>query len=245
MKKLVFPFLGVLMLGLSGCMDKSGNMQDFSYIPAIVGLDFSTTQPELITSVGDKLLAPTLPLFSELHEGDAILTFFTIYYDQQPSTDYIIVSDLNWVNVTKKSSQPTPEGASTTGDFDTPIESMEVFDVITYDGGYRTVMFLVFQHLSVPNDQEFEYEMTYDFNYNSSETDDLPVIYIRAKKKGESSKATANVAYFYAFDMSNFISKHSGSEKEISFNLYYKTGEEDEDDVYKEWSENPVRIRFE
>ena len=240
MKKLVFPFLGILMLGLSGCMDKSGeNIECFQdmLIPTIVEFGF-TGKPEIITPLG-RFVAPELQnaLFTEIDDGDALLTYFCINYDQQISTDYTMASNLQWVKIKKISPYATYGGESLADDFITPIEELAVYSVIQYNN-YQIVMFLTFAHRAA-SDQEFDYQMTYDPNNNSNR------LYIRAKKRNQSTKTDTNIVFLCAFDMTSYLMTLRGSEKEISFNLYYKTGEEDGDDVYKEWSENPVRISFE
>jgi len=242
MKKVVFPFLSILMLGLSGCLDKGGdNYSSYSSVPAIVQIDYTTLQPVLITSLG-KFIAPELQsaLYTDLNEGDAILTNFSIYDNLQTSDENIIVSNVLWVKIGQTSPRSTSGGGSSSDNFDLQnggmkIEGMDIYDIIQYDYN-KTVMFLVFTHTTF-SDQKFDYEMTYDYNENTD-------IYIRAKKNGTASQVTATFSYLYAFDMSSYLMTLSQGGKKVSFNLKYKTGEEDGKDVYGEY-EKAVEIELE
>ena len=239
MKKIVFPFLGILMLGSSGCLDKGGDhAESYSNIPAVVQYDYTTRQPSLITSMG-KVIVPELQkvLYSELDEDDAVLADFKIYDNLQTSTEYTIASDVKWIKISQVKPYSSSGGKSVSGNFNFKIEEMNVIDMIFYDS-YKTVMFMVFTHIA-PGDQRFDYEMTYDPDENSD------IVYIRAKERGQGKDQDTYVNYIYAFDMRDYLMtlKGSGSDK-IEFNLQYKIGEEDGNDVFGEWSRNPVEIEY-
>ena len=237
MKKVVSLLIGIMMLGLTGCMKSGNNITNFTDISAIVALDLTTFQPALITSMG-KVIAPGLPLFTELNEGDAILTDFSIDYDTQPSNDYIQVSGLSWKRIGKTFAHQKSSGEVTT-DYDSKIEGFNIFDIIGYDN-YTVVFFLELIHTGSTN-QAFDYEMIYDTDTG----EELPSVYIRAKKNGTGTNSSATFTYLYAFDMTNFIQALRGNEKTAKFDWKYKTGETDGKEDYQGWGKNPYEIIYE
>jgi len=231
MKKIIFSFWGVVMLGLSGCIKKGDNIQDFGITPAIVGFDI--LQPVIKTPYGT-LYAPELQsamLTMDLMEGNTILTTFTINYDQQPSTEYYTVSNMQWLKVEK--GWPSTYEA---GDFNVPIEAMGVYDLV------GNILFFGFQH-TAPKDQVFIYEMTYD----PESSDDIPVLYIRAKKVGTGTNASGVNAYAYAFDMSSyFYAAHKDAQNKVKFTISYKTGVDDEgNDKFEPYTSSYGIVTFE
>jgi len=242
MKKVVFPFLGILMIGLSGCLDKGGdNFDSYSNVPAVVVLNDSPPfLPALYTSFG-YFLAPELQnvFFDKLDENDAIVTHLSINTKHQSYSGYTVVSDMQWSKITKVSPYPTTGGESSTGEFVTPIEDMDIFDLIVYDQ-YKGILFLGFIH-TASSDQTFEYEMTYD----PTETDKLDV-YVRAKKNIPGTSSNEKVVNVYAFDLYYYLNYFANkvSEKKISFNIKYQT-EENGDLIYKDCKRNPITIEFE
>jgi len=217
MKKLVFPILGVLMFGFSGCMKPGDNISNLE-LPAIVGVSYETFQPTIITSVGT-FLATELQsvLYTELFEGDAIWAYFSVNYDQPTASGEYIAYDLYYGKVETGWTQATVGGESTAGDFDIPIENMWVADLV------GNMMFFVFEQ-TVPTDQKMTYELTYDGNETSE-----PEIFIRARKdypKGSASVGT--LQYPFAFNMSSFFMTHKDSDNWVRFKIKYKTGVDDE-----------------
>ena len=225
MKKLVFPLLGLLFLCMSGCMDTGDNIQSYEYVPAVVGYS-NDFQPTLITSIGT-FLAPELQsvLFTELYEGETILTSFYVNYDLPTSSEYYTAYNVLYGKVEKGWAYSTSEG-QTTGGYDVPIEDMALY------GGVGNIWFFIFRH-TAPSDQSFVYEMT----YNSNKTDDVPIVYIRAKYDGQQASGTSTtVDYPYAFDMYYFFSTFKDAENRIKFKIKYKTGvDEDDNDQYSDY----------
>ena len=232
MKKVVFLISGMLMLGLTGCMKSGENIQYYQYIAAIVewSPEFGF---ELQTSVG-RIISTKVQNATDLLSGEAVVAFFYVNFDQQPSTEYTMAYDMEYYPITLTSPHPTSGGESVTGDFVTPIEGMYIQDMFVCDR-YKPVIFIAFAH-TAPTNQEFIYEMTYDPNENTD------AVYLRAKKKGQGTKAEANIAYLYAFDMTYYLMTLKDSGKDIKLNLYYKTGEFDGKDVYSPWNENPLPL---
>ena len=229
MKRIIFPFLGMFMLMLSSCLKKGDNFQSFGEEPAIVEFSLDLFQPVLSSRWGI-LVAPELQdkFYTELYEGDVLWTWFTINYDQQPSTEYTVASNVSYFKFEKGWSQATTNGESTTGDFDLPIEDMGVYNL------FKNVMFLEFIH-KAPKDQKFTYEMT----YHPEKTGEISVVYIRAKKVGQSSENETTVGYLYTFNMYSFFMQHKTSDNMVKFMIKFKTGEDDEgNDQYRDYVDN-------
>ena len=208
-KRVIFSFLVTIMLSLSGCFESGENIQTFELVPAVVGYSSQLFQPTIITPFGT-FIAPELQkdYFVELMEGDAILTSFYINYDQQSSTEYIVASNVLYSKVEKGWPQSTNEGQST-GDYDVPIENMVLY------GGIENIWFFVFRHTASSN-QKFAYEMTYDSNV----TDDIPVVYIRARKDGQGgSENTTTFDFPYAFNMNYFFTAFKDASNKVKFKI--------------------------
>ena len=228
MKKLVFLFLSMFMLGLSGCMDKGDNIEPFPTMPAIVSFD-NIIQPVIITPWGTYYLSG-LP--NDLMDEDAIWTQFSVNYDQQPpSSKYYVVSDFQYYKVGRNYPIETAGGMSA-NNFDFPLKNVEPIGRVVYDWG--DVLFFGFE-LTASSDQEFIYEMTYDPN-------EIDVVYLRAKE----NSSMGAYPYFYAFDMRYYYTRLPGySDHIVKFNIMYQTGVDEEgNDIYKAWDKNPCEIQL-
>ena len=210
MKKLVFPFIGILMFGLSGCMDKGGeNIQPFDYIPAIV--DHSLFGDMLNTSLGP-IRSQEISNATDLYYGDAILAFFTVNFDQQTSKEYTTVYNFDYIKVNYATAEQSTGGPG----FDLPIEDIDIL------GWVDNKWFFVFAHKEVSNNDFFFYQMVYD--------NDEPIVYLRAKKPDTGIIKGVSAC---AFNMYPFFYKHKGDDNKVSFSIKYKTGVDgDGRDVY-------------
>jgi len=218
MKKLVFPILGVLILGFSGCNKPGDNIQSLE-LPAIVGVSWETFQPTMITSMGT-FVAPELQslLYTELYEGDAIWAYFSVNYDQPTASGEYVAYDITPFKVETGWAQPTAGGESMSGDYDIPIAELGVADLL------QNRMFIVCQHTSMPADQKFLYEMTYD----SDETS-VPELCIRAKKDYTAGTGTVGTVNFpYAFNMYSFFMTYKDANNMVKFKMKYKIGVDDD-----------------
>ena len=223
MNKIVLSFTGVFMLMLTGC-NTGENIQNFPAMPAIVDFYSSMLQPKIITPYG-VYSAPILQsaMFTELDDGDAIWTMFSVNYDQQPSTsEHYMVSEMQWFKVEKAYPTATPGGEGAGVDFNLPIESMEATWRV------EDVIFFIFIH--APSDQKYTYEMTYD-------SENPEVVFIRAKNEGAGSRPSESSGYPYVFDMHHYFTSfphYSENLGDITFR--YKTGVDEEGkDVYNSW----------
>jgi len=232
MKKIIFPFLGMLILGLSSCKKEADDVIVYGRdIPAIVGYDRSTNKPLLITS-GEVLHAPDLRdylLYYLLEEGDVILAYFYLNQSRQPADNkYRTVTFFDYWKLGVTS--PTEEEEVDADDF-IPVEYMTLYDFIIYDRIY--VLFAGFIHTSYYRD--FDYEMTYD----AGETDDeIPVLSVRAKPRGQEYKTLAEYRCPYAFDMYEYLmSLEKDAENKVRFDIRYGMGKDgDGNEVWEYWT---------
>ena len=213
MKKLVFPFLVMVMLGWTGCMKPGDNIQDFQYVVAFVEFDFELGLFQNVLKTASGTMASNEIQRADLYDGDALLAFFTVNFDQQVSDNYTLVYDFNYIKCSRGVAEATPGGASVAGDFDLPIGAIDIF------GGLDNSLFFGFRHKDISDKDNFIYEMTYDVNE--------PVVYLRAKKNATGSKNTV-----CAFNMYRFFSDHKNADNKVTFTIKYKTGVKDngEDD---------------
>jgi len=211
MKRLVFPFIGMLMFGLSGCFDNGGeNIQDFRYIPSIV--DYSLFGDMLNTSLGP-IRSAEISNATDLFYGDPILAFFSVNYDQQTSTEYTVAYNFDYVKVNSATAEQSTGGPG----FDLPIEEIDIL------GWVDNRWFFVFAHKEASNNDFFFYQMVYD--------NDEPIVYLRAKKPDTGIIKGVSAC---AFNMYPFFYKHMDADKKVSFSIKYKIGvDSDGRDEYK------------
>jgi len=231
MKRIVFAFLGTLMLWTSGCMKMSDNITCIGSnnpIPAIFTESSSDIDQPALMVRGGILVAEELQNNTELKDGDALLTLFCVNYDQQISKNYTTVYNFEYKPVDQGFSQPTDDGQTEAGDFDLPIEKM------AYVGRVGNILFFAFEHKN-SSEQGFVYEMTYDRN----ETND-PTAYFRAKSAEQSLEKDTKYGY-YAFDVNSFFEQlDQESENLVKFKIQYKVGVDEEgNDEYKN-CQNPL-----
>ncbi|MDR1172310.1 MAG: hypothetical protein LBL24_07650 [Bacteroidales bacterium] len=236
MKKIVFPFLGVLMLVFSSCIDKGNNIQSFGQVAAVVG--YSSSGLPVIQTYNDSFVVPELSdyLLTDLNIGDPVLAYFDINFDNQPSTEYYTISNFEYVKVGKGYPEGTPEGKSRYDDFSEEVGDVFVIDMV------HNILFLGIR-LIVSESQTIEYELTFD--PEEEVKDNIPTLYLRVRKSGTGTESLYNLPY--AFDMSyasSFLSPYrDASTNQVKVNIKCKTGVNDEgEDEYKLGSYNPYTL---
>lgn len=229
MKKIIFSFLVVLMLGFSGCNKKGDNFIEYPYLPAVV----TSMLPPVISTIYGKFYVPELQL-ENLWDGDAIGITFTVNYDQPLVSEYPTAYNTNYDKIGQEWAQGTPGGESTSStEFNVPIEDLAPIALI------ENIFFFTFKH-TAPSDQEYKYEITYDQDI----TDDL-VLYIRAKKIDNGSKPETTIYRSQAFGMYYFFSRHMDADKNVTFQIKYKNGmNEDGSDKYELCKDNNGNSSF-
>ena len=229
MKKIVFIFLYMTVLGISSCMKDGGNIQNYTML-GIVEMDFTYSQPKIVTSSED-VLVPELTdhLNDKVFEGDAVLANFTVDYDNQPYPEAIVATELSLKIIDKSYPLPAIEEDNGSNESAISIKYIEIDRVGNF-------LFFNFGH-TAPKDQTFDYEMTY-------KTDEISTIYIKAKIKKAGSESLADFLYLYAFNMSSYLRLlEPDSENAVTFNIKVFDGVDEEgNNVYVNWSGNPIRL---
>ena len=214
MNRIVFLFLGMLMVGMSGCIKPSENRYCLEYEPAIYSL--KSFQPVFETVYG-AVTSQEVQSITELQDGDAILTSYCVNTDQQSSNDYVVAYSLAWAKIDSKYSHATVGGHSEADDFDLPIN-----DMILY-GAVNNKIFLGFEHPESTT-KGFIYEMTYDRNPSS----DIPILYCRAKVADGNFSQSSKWGNC-AFDLYDFFRMHIDTEtKIVRFKIHFKIGVDDD-----------------
>ena len=247
MKKIIFPLLGLLMLGSSGCYNKTPGDRFDNYLGlvAIVDYDFFLNQPVLKTPIGT-LVAPQLKGYfhDQIFTGDALFcNYITINRDNQPSEEYTIIWDLDCVIVNKEPLQATERGESESDDYTEPVEDLATYDMI------GNVAFMWLYH-TAPGFQLYNYEMTYDPDekpmYDPDDGALITTVYVRAKENGKDNNSITTFYRWCAFDFNNFIMAKKDSETKLKIKIKLKIGKEDGKDVYKDWNdEEPIKLKIE
>ena len=217
MKKIVFSFLTVLMLGLSGCNKPGDSISKYELIPAIYQLNFDLFQYTFKTPLGT-VYSSEIQNAEKLYDGAMILTTFSVNHDQQTNDKYTIATNVGYTNpLNVEYAESTTGGESQTGDFDLFISGFDFFGSINY------YCFFYFDHGTVKEDDKFLYEMTYD-----REQTGTPSVKIRAKK---SSTGSSQIC---VFNLSSFYYTFRDNDTNIAnFKVQLKTGEDaDGNDVY-------------
>ena len=212
MKKFVFLFCGLLMLGLSSCIKPGKNIQEFKNIPAIVDFPFDLFQYALKTPYGP-IYASELQNADDLSEGDALMVSFSVNYDQQNMEKYTMATDLEYIKLGLGNATATVEGESMSDDFNLPIETFGIYNNVEY------YFFFGFSHKNLSEGDKLLYEMT----YNREKTEETPELIVRAKKSSEGSKYAA-----YVFNLISFYFDNKDSDNKLKFSIKYKTGVDEE-----------------
>ncbi len=240
--KFVFLFSTLSMFLLTSCLDNVGNSQTFPIDNAVV--QYSSYYPGvtfLNTSYG-VVAAPELKN-QGYSSGDCMFVAFTVDYDNQPSSSYLTAS-----GITKDTYKKIAKTNIFMLDAGSQVISNEI-DALSEDS-IKTVglvgsvpcidnnLFMGFDQLDGES-QNYEYTLV----YSGSLIDDVPVLYVCAKKSGTSSATPYGDFRYQAFDLTSFLFQYSDSENKFSFYLKYKTGVDAEGkNVYKSTTEKPITL---
>ena len=249
MKNLVFPILGILMLGLSGCNDKGDDIIRFPYVPAIFGIDPDLRQTIMITP-GEIFLAPDLEEYyywGLLDEDYVLIADVLLNNTRQPKNEkgYRTVTMNNYILVNNGRKSPIGENERNEDYINIPIErfpsidSMICFARVAHE--MMDVLYTAFYHKS-SRYRAFDYEMTYD----PDETAEIPTLSVRAKGRGDFYSSSAPGEGIDAFNMHEYYTTLTrDSENKVRINFRFKTGEdEDGNEIWENMRGNPVTITF-
>jgi len=233
MKKVILPFLGMLILVLSGCKKESDDIEYGLNVAAIIGIE--SGQPIFITR-DEILYAPDLLdyiYYNLLYEDDPVLASFSLNKSRQPAdSKYRSVSILDIIPL-----GITSPGEEEGGDKGTiiPVDSMFCFDIVMYDR--VNVLFAGLYHNSYY--RNFAYEMTYDdLVYPDEEgATCLPILSIRAKPLGNEYSAKQIYRYPYAFNLYKYLYEilTPNSENKVTFGIRYSLGLDNDKVEYWEY----------
>ena len=237
MKKIFLTVLTVLLVVLSSCKKEieRDDIEIFYNIPALLGYDFELKHTTLITPSGTYLAPQLTNLFiNPLEDGDPFLTVYAINNDQEKFEGYTVLYELYDINILRKeSSQATEGGESAEEDFKAPIQDMAPYTFIKDSHFNHNVAFFYFIHANnVSVSARFIYEMTYD----PDEDSEIPTVYFRAKQVDAGIPPYEPFVYFCTFELDEFLLERG------KINIMYKTGEENEKELFKEWEDNPLSL---
>lgn len=238
MKRIVFLFLSILIIGLSTCK-KHENDKYITYyeIAAVVGYDSDYQSPMLFTSLGT-FIAPQLQnvFLYYVENGDAILANMIFKDEQKTSMDNTVLVSLDYALVAKETPKSTDGGESAGSEFIASIDSIAPYDMV------NNVAFLLFFH-TAPVLQQYNYEMTYE--PDQAAADDIPTVYFRAKENGKDDvNATKFIQRICAFNLNNFVDTYKDPKNSLKINIKFYTGNKNGEDVYTDWKNNPLDLKI-
>ncbi len=227
MKKLVFPFLFVLIFGFSGCIKDSDYRFDRKDVAVLLSFSSELMRLTMWSPIDGYCLVSDIP--EEYVEGDVLWVDYTIdmkhqeYSNVYSATKVVIYSRINSGYV-----KEVP-GGSFTDDY-----TASISDLFVNPSAINKTMYFGFLQ-KAPAGQTFDYEMVYD----SNSTEVYPTLFIRSKKTNEVTGAETDIETMYGFDMSYFLDKYKNSENIVRFYVKIFTGISGDQDVYKSLSIEP------
>jgi len=236
MKKILFLALGLSFL--ISC-SKNGNSESFHQDNAVV--HYYSGYPEmtfLITPHGI-FAAPELNKVG-YNQNDCLFASFTIDYDNQPErAKYIAISQVQCIKIEKTNIvMLNADSDSISYKIDDLSES--VIETLAFAGSIPCMnnnLYIGFNQ-SDAKFQNYDYQLVYSDTF----LDEIPILYVCAKKSTLSS-ATPHGDYKYqAFDITQFLNKFPEKEGKFSFYLKYKKGVSGIKNVYESLSQNAITL---
>jgi hypothetical protein len=227
MKKIVFPFLGVLMFLFSGCLKIKPSVSKYTNVPAIVTFDFDVPATVLVTPLGTFY---TSELPSEYSDGDMIWIDFTYDEGNQPYSNVASASELEIHDRISRTEVKGVAKEEMSDDYNVPISRLFINPV---NIGKTIFLGLVQQ---APSGQVFEYEALYDLDETPSTP---PALCIRSRKVNEVTGSETKVSTMIGFDMSSFLTTFQDTDGYTRFYVKYLTGTENGEDVYTNLTSSP------
>ena len=170
MKRTVFFILSGLIVSLSGCWKEIIDIENYYNEPAIVRFTSDTPKRSMIETMHGTYLTSTL--FNGLNDGDLLWTNFQIDGNNQPYSDMLTVTSLQYVQIYSTVARLKQE--------DDIIDEYDPIDFMFMDiKPIKNMLFFWFRHDDVPDGQTYSYEMLFDDPLDASE---IPTLYIGAKK---------------------------------------------------------------
>ncbi|MDR0834511.1 MAG: hypothetical protein LBN93_10090 [Candidatus Symbiothrix sp.] len=227
------------ILGFAACNNDNGEPVYSIYDePAVVE---SVGELPVIRTPYGKYSVPSLASVS-LEQGSLLWVAFTVDMNDQPNQEVPNAQNFKYIEI--DSTQATMPADVTEFEAclsDSYSDSIEV--AMLYNTYIDEMLFFKFTQKAA-DDQKFTYELICNPAVENGE--DVPTLYIRAKKvdaeNAPTAKASTEKNTVFGIKMSNYISyykeKFSGT---VKFNLKYKTGtDKDGKDIYKAFKSNPI-----
>lgn len=234
MNKICFLLLCIVSLCLSSCM-KSGNVQHYYDVPAVVKMEPTIGQPVLITTK-EVFVAPELREYFQyaiLQEGEAVLAAFSLDPDQEPIQGYrtVLEFDCFQVGITAVAEEKDVDKTAFL-----PIQKIEPFALIVHEK--ILVMYVAFNHNTTF--RKYAYTITYE----PDETAEIPMLSIRARAVGDEYPTASESLWPYVFEMYDYIQTlPKDAQNQVRINLRYKTGvDNDGNEVWTTYANNPLII---
>ena len=218
MKKVVFRILYIFsIIGLSACKTEGTDIEQFRNEPAIVRFDH---QQSMIETRGGTFL--TDAYFQDLNDGDLLWTDFDIDRMNQPHSDILKVTNLQYTQIYSAVARLSNDNEYADSGYD-PISYM--FPDMK---SIRNMLFFWFIHTDVPQTQTYRYEMLYNDPEDAAET---PTLFIRATKtNAPASSNYVDLPTCYGFDMTSYIEQYKlrvPDSNDVKFYVMFYTGEDE------------------
>jgi len=195
---LFFPFLWVMGIVFFSCNVGSGNgnVSTYQNTPAVViNSDIITDGTAVGTPYG-YLAAPSL---TDVSAGDCIIMYqFTIDFDNQPTSNYITITNVDKEFVTQRSLQPGDTTAI--DDYTLPMSDVTAIVNDPSNAYYQGKCFLGI----ACKDKNPDFRLIYD--EKDKDIDGRKTIYLQAKASS-SSPSSSDVGTIYAFNMGSLSQK--------------------------------------
>ena len=235
MKTLKFAFLclATSLFLFTGCLENRGNYQKFSHVNSVV-TSFSEFPGMTFLYTSAYFEAVAVPELNDAgyKNGDCLISSFTLDYDNQPTGKYATATEV----VERKLGQADilMLDAADQTDIQHTIDLLSVDSIqsVVLLGSNPCIANKLFMGFS-QNDyrtQNYEYQLV----YSDLLIDDIPVLYVCAKKSDTASGILIDNHLCQAFDLSSFLSKYTDDENNrFSFYLKYKRNvDEDGKNLY-------------
>ncbi len=244
MKKSFVVLTTVLLLSISlwSCLD-GGNSRSYANVPAIVVL--SNGGMVMLQTSYDVLhpyAAPTLP--DSYKPGDYLYVSYTIDFDNQPSSEYLTLTDLRVDERLESSEAIIANGEEA--------KSM-MYDAITYQDSIVDMLSVTcfggawfdgFRNKA--SKTIFDYDMI--FNTDSVEPgSNIYSVYILPKNTNEVLNINSEYRS-YAFDVENLLYSSYAKDTTVDgvncrlsrINVYFKSGAKNGKNIFKAYPRNPI-----
>lgn len=248
LKLLFIPFVVGMGIGLFSCNTFDGGNRQVVTSLAVVGYESKTFHTSISTPYGE-FVAQELDL--KVSEGDCIYAQYTIDYDNQPSTEYTVATELQYQPIGQNPVEVwwdiDPEDPDALTDYTVPLSKVEHEASPYYKG-----KFFIGMNFSLGTGQTPDYQLF--CNPDEADEKGTRTLYLQAKLSGAATSTPQEVSDIHAFDMNELFYRFSrdttlnvSNNGEVSFryirvNLKYFTGVKDGKRSYGNASEQPINI---